>query len=205
MIVQSSDGAGTNRRERIFAAAADIFWEKGYHATSMNDVAEAMGLRKASLYHHIKNKETLLYELSVSSLRHIIDAAMSAANPDPEDRMRQVIARHVEALVADRNRHATALVELRSLSPRERQHVVDLRNRYDNLIDEAVRAVQTTTGRWPGVSVRLIRLSLLGMLNWTVFWYSPDGPETPQAIADTFYAIFMPPLSDDGANQPTDR
>lgn len=192
MVLQEVPGLSGGRREEIFVAAADIFWDKGYHATSMNDVADAMGLRKASLYHHVKNKETLLYEMSVSSMHHIIDAAVSATSPDPEAHLREIILRHVEALLADRSRHATALVELRSLPPEQRQHVTDLRSRYDRLIDEAVRGVQASTGRWPEVPTRLVRLALLGMLNWTVFWFSPDGPDTPEHIARDFCTIFMP-------------
>jgi AcrR family transcriptional regulator len=192
MVMQ--DGAAMGRREEIFAAAADIWWIKGYHATSMNDLAEAMHMRKASLYHHIESKETLLYEMSVSSMHHIIEAAASATSSDPEERLRQVVTRHIEALLDDRSHHATALVELRSLTPEQRQHVIELRDHYDSLIDEAVRAVQSKTGRWPNVSARLVRLGLLGMLNWTVFWFSPDGPETAATIAEKFGAIFMPTL-----------
>lgn len=187
------DAAPGGRREEIFVAAADIFWSKGYHATSMNDVADAMGLRKASLYHHVENKETLLYEMSLSSMQHMIDAAMSARSADPETHLREIIALHVEALLRDRSPHATALVELRSLSPDHRQHVTDLRGRYDKLIDEAIRVVQTTTHRWPGISTRTVRLAMLGMLNWTVFWFSEDGPEKPSHIARDFTDVFMPP------------
>jgi AcrR family transcriptional regulator len=186
----------TPRREEIFAAAAEIFSVKGYHATSMNDVADAMGMRKASLYHHVKNKETLLYEMSVSSMHHIIDAATSATSPDPEERLREVMEKHILALLDDQSRHATALVELRSLSAEERQHVIDLRSRYDNLFDEAVRSVQQNTGRWADLPTRVIRLGLLGMLNWTVFWYSPDGPESSADIAAIFALIVLPPRAE---------
>ncbi|HVV10475.1 TetR/AcrR family transcriptional regulator [Amycolatopsis sp.] len=192
METPATDHAGLGRREEIFAAAAEIFWAKGYHATSMNDVANAMSMRKASVYHHIKNKETLLYEMSVSSMRHMIDAAMSATSPDPEERLNEAIVRHVEALLDDRSRHATALVELRSLSPAERQHIVEMRDSYDHLIDGMVAAVQESTGRWPGIPARLVRLAMLGMLNWVVFWFSPDGKETAESIARTFSAILMP-------------
>ena len=193
MVVHNADGTQTRRREEIFAAAADIFSVKGYHATSMNDLADAMGMRKASLYHHVRNKETLLYEMSVSSMHHIIDAATSATNPDPEGRLREVIEKHILALLDDQSRHATALVELRSLSAEERQHVIDLRSRYDNLFDEAVRSVQKTSGRWTEIPTRVVRLALLGMLNWTVFWYSPEGSESPADIAASFAAIVLPP------------
>ncbi|SCL20088.1 DNA-binding transcriptional regulator, AcrR family [Micromonospora pallida] len=191
MSTQAGDGV-PGRREEIFGVAAEIFWTKGYHATSMNDVADAMGMRKPSLYHHVKNKETLLYEMSVSSMHHIIDAALSAANPDPETHLREIIIRHVEALLMDRSRHATALVELRSLSPEQRQHVTSMRRSYDKLIDEAIGAVQTESGRWSGMPTHTVRLALLGMLNWTVFWFRPEGPETPEHIAREFCRIFMP-------------
>lgn len=187
------DSVPNGRREEIFAASAEIFWAKGYHATSMNDVAAAMGMRKASLYHHVKNKETLLYEMSVSSMHHIFDSAMSATKSDPESHLRELIALHISSLLEDRDKHATALVELRSLSPDQRQHVTDLRSRYDRLVDEAIREVQVATNRWPGVATHSVRLALLGMLNWTVFWFNPDGPETPEQIARDMADVFLSP------------
>jgi AcrR family transcriptional regulator len=184
----------SGRREEIFVAAAEIFWEKGYHGTSMRDVAEATDMRKASLYHHVENKESLLFEMSVSSLEHIIAVAESAVRDDPEQRLRDLVERHVTALIEDRDRHATMLVELRSLAPEHRQLVTDLRSRYDRLFDEAIADVQKATGRWPDTSTQLVRLSVLGILNWTIFWFSPDGPDSAAAVADTFADIILSPL-----------
>jgi TetR/AcrR family transcriptional regulator, cholesterol catabolism regulator len=194
MINQS--GAETHRREEILAAAVDLFWSKGYHATSMNDVADAMDMRKASLYHHIDSKQTLLFEISVSSMRHITDALAATNEVRGEKRLQDIIVRHLQALLSDRNWHATALVELRSLSPKQRAQVVDLRRRYERLIDDALLEVQHETGRWRGLDIRLVRMGLLGMLNWTVFWFSPDGPETAESIAKSFCAVFMPAITD---------
>jgi AcrR family transcriptional regulator len=160
----------------------------------MGDLAAAMQMGQSSLYHHIDSKETLLYEMSESSMRNITEAAASATSTDPEERLREVIALHVGSLLHDRSRHATALIELRSLKPEQRKSIVDLRTHYDQLIDDTVSAVQAATGRWPGVPTRLVRLALLGMLNWTVFWYSEDGAESPASVADAFSAIFLPPL-----------
>jgi AcrR family transcriptional regulator len=189
------DGIRT-RREDLFAAAAEIFWEKGYHATSMGDLAAAMQMGQSSLYHHIDSKETLLYEMSESSMRNITEAAVSATSADPEDRLREIIALHVGSLLQDRSRHATALIELRSLQAGQRESIVELRSRYDQLIDAAVSDVQKATGRWAGVPTRLVRFALLGMLNWTVFWYASDGPESPESIAKAFSSILLPPLPD---------
>jgi TetR/AcrR family transcriptional regulator, cholesterol catabolism regulator len=188
---RSGEVAKPSRRNEIFERAADIFWEKGYHATSMNDVAAAMRLQKASLYYHVQTKQTLLYEMSVQSMQHMIDTALAVPVVDPVERLETIIHRHVEILLEDRSKHAVALTELRSLTPDERQHVTDLRDRYERLIDEAVRSVQTTTGRWDGVPPRLVRLGLLGMLNWTVFWFDPAGPDTPAQLAAAFARIFI--------------
>jgi AcrR family transcriptional regulator len=181
----------SGRREEIFVAAAEIFWEKGYHGTSMRDVAEATDMRKASLYHHVENKESLLFEMSVSSLEHITSVAESAVSDDPEQRLRDLIERHVTALIEDRDRHATMLVELRSLAPEHRQFVTDLRSRYDQIFDAAIADVQKATGRWPDTSTQLVRLSVLGILNWTIFWFSPEGADSSTAVGGTFADIIL--------------
>ena len=180
-----------SRREEILATAADLFWAKGYGATAMSEIASALDMQKASLYHHVPSKETLLYELSIESMRHIIDAATSAPELAPLQRLQAIIERHIHALISDQNKHATALTELRSLSPEQRAHVVELRDRYDRIIDEAIRSVRVTNDIWPNVSTKLLRLSLLGMLNWTVFWYRDKGTDDLEEIAHAFTRVFL--------------
>lgn len=179
------------RREEVLDTAADLFWARGYGGTALSEVAGALGMQKASLYHYVRTKESLLYELSIGSMHHILDAATSVSATAPLEHLRQLIERHVEALLAEQTRHATALTELRSLSPRERQHVTELRDRYDRIVEEAIRSVQSNEGLWPGVEPKLLRLALLGMLNWTVFWHAPGGGSSPRELAAAFYAIFV--------------
>lgn len=180
-----------SRREELLATAADLFWAKGYGATPMSELARALGIQKASLYHHVRTKESLLYELSVGSMQHILDAATSVTEVEPLDHLREVVRRHIELLLDEQSRHATALTELRSLSPQERAHVTELRDRYDHVIDEAVRAAQVAHDLWPGVEPKLVRLGLLGMLNWSVFWYQPGGEVRPEQIADAFTSLLL--------------
>ena len=180
-----------SRREEILATAADLFWAKGYGATAMSEIAGALDIQKASLYHHVPSKETLLYELSIESMRHIIDAANSASELAPLPHLQAIIERHIHALISDQNKHATALTELRSLSPQQRAHVVELRDRYDRIIDEAIRSVRVTHDIWPDVSTKLLRLTLLGMLNWTVFWYRDEGSDDLSEIVAAFSTVFL--------------
>ncbi len=180
------------RREEILSIAAQLFWAKGYSATAMSEVAAEVGIQKASLYHHVRTKESLLYELSTQSMRHMIDAAEAISETTPLPRLRATIDGHVHALLSDQSKHATALTELRALSPEERADVVRLRDEYDQIIDRAIADVQTADGLWPGVETKLVRLALLGMLNWTVFWYQDTGAQDVEGIARAFVAVFLP-------------
>lgn len=175
----------------MLSVAAELFSTKGYSATAMSDLAAALGIQKASLYHHVRTKETLLYELSMESMRHMIDAASSIPALPPLAYLEALIEGHVRSLLAEQNKHATALTELRSLSSEERTHVRELRDRYDRIVEEAIRAVQTAEGRWPGLAPKVVRLALLGMLNWTVFWYHPGGEITAEELARAYTAIFL--------------
>ena len=179
------------RHDEILAVAADIFWEKGYHATSINDIAGATGLRKASLYHHVRSKEAILYEMSATSMRNMLKSLARARGDTPEALLADIIHKHLEAMLLYRSAHATALYELRALSAGNRQHIVDLRARYDSVIDETIRRIQESTGRWPGIPIYLVRLGLLGMLNWSAFWFDPDGPKTSREVATAFTSIFL--------------
>jgi TetR/AcrR family transcriptional regulator, cholesterol catabolism regulator len=190
-------GRTGSRREEILATAAELFWSKGYSATAMSEIAAALDIQKASLYHHIRAKDTLLYELSIESMHRMIDAASSASELAPLPRLRAIIERHLQALISDQSKHATALTELRSLAPEQRAHVVELRDRYDRIIDEAIRSVQVNNGLWPEIPTKLLRLSLLGMLNWTVFWYRDAGTAD---ITQTVTSIFLGQLVGDPAS-----
>lgn len=196
-IGQTATGRTGSRREEILATAAELFWSKGYSATAMSEIAAALDIQKASLYHHIRAKDTLLYELSIESMHRMIDAASSASELAPLPRLRAIIERHLQALISDQSKHATALTELRSLAPEQRAHVVELRDRYDRIIDEAIRSVQVNNGLWPEIPTKLLRLSLLGMLNWTVFWYRDAGTAD---ITQTVTSIFLGQLVGDPAS-----
>lgn len=182
---------GGTRRDEILATAAELFSTKGYSATAMSEIAAALDIQKASLYHHVRAKETLLYELSIESMRHMIDAATSASELAPLPRLQAIIERHIHALISDQSKHATALTELRSLSPQQRAQVIELRDRYDRIIDEAIRSAQVTNNLWPDIPTKLLRLALLGMLNWTVFWYRDEGTDNIDEIVHAFTTVFI--------------
>ena len=184
---------GSARYPEILATAADLFWAKGYNATTMSELAAALGLRKASLYHHIDKKETLLYELSVDSLARVTEAADAALarETEPEARLRALIMAHVLTSLSDRSKHATMLSELRALTSGERDRISELRDGYDQLVERTISEGQQARCIRSDIPPQLLRLALLNMLNWTIFWFRTDGELSPGELAELFATIFL--------------
>jgi TetR/AcrR family transcriptional regulator, cholesterol catabolism regulator len=182
-----------SRRDEILATAADLFWANGYAGTTMSELASSMNLRKASLYHHIDKKETLLYELSLDSLQRIEAAAAHAleGEAEPLERLRCLIEAHVVTALSDRSKHATMLTEMRALTTEQREEILRRRDAYDSLVENTISAAQLSGQLRTDISARLLRLALLNMLNWTIFWFRPDGPFSAEQVARTFTSIFI--------------
>ena len=181
-----------SRRDEILATAADLFWANGYAGTTMSELASAMKLRKASLYHHIDKKETLLYELSLDSLQRITAAADEALEGDAEplEKLRALIAAHVVTALSDRSKHATMLTEMRALTTAQREEILRHRDAYDGLVENTIAAAQRSGELRTDISAKLLRLALLNMLNWTIFWFRPDGGFSAEQVAESFASVF---------------
>lgn len=182
------------RREEILSSAGGLFWAKGYGATAMSEVAAQLGMQKGSLYHHVATKETLLRDLSLTSMRYMIAAVSAAPGATPRLRLEAIIVCHLTALLGEQSSHAAVITELRSLSIPNRDTVVRLRDEYDQIVEAAIVDVQRAEHLWPETSSKLLRLALLGMLNYTVFWFR--GDHTDGSVGDIghiFATIFLGP------------
>ena len=179
-------------KQLILEAAAQIFSQKGYHATSMQDIASAVDLKKASLYHHISSKQEILLALLNQALDLVIaqvNEALSVEAPYPE-KLRRAMRTYLETLVANRELSAVLLFEYRSLEgQRFSQHTIR-RDRFERLWRDQIQS---------GVDAGIFRCqapapaarALLGMMNWTITWYRPEGPSSPQEIADQYAGMLI--------------
>ena len=185
------DGAITVTRIR--EEAARLFWEKGYAATTTREIAESLGVQRASLYYHIKSKEELLYDLCVESLGNIHTAVAQAVadKSDPLDRVKAMIQAHVVAMLEDREKHATMLTELRALTASRRVEIIRLRDEYESLVRSVLMEAQDAGVLWKEASVNELELALLNLLNWTIFWYRPNGDLSPEYLAELFKKIYL--------------
>lgn len=195
--VEAGRGAVTDpgqepTNERLIRLAATAFWEHGYAATSTRQLAELLGIQKASLYHHIRSKEDLLQEISVRSLEHIQQAVEAAAATAAEDdRLAALVRAHVTTALGDRDMHAVMLTELRSMSPERRGNILNLRRTYEETIEACISRAQADGVLRSDMSPRWLTLSLLNLLNWTIFWYHADGALDAEEISGRLYELFV--------------
>ena len=179
--------------DRLLDTAAELFWREGYAATTTREIAAALNIQQASLYYHIASKEDLLHQLCVSSIQAFLDripAALDGVTP-PLERIRILTHAHVSTLLSRQERNATMLTELRSLSPRHRVEVVELRDRYMNIVRNALQ-----DGREAGVIRGDIpsmyqTLALLNLLNWSCLWFRKGQALSAEPLGELFVDIFL--------------
>lgn len=110
---------------------------------------------------------------------------------EPVERVRVLIAAHVTAMLADKDKHATMLTELRALSPKRREEVRRLRDAYEDLVRSVIADAQERSGLRADVSAKYLTLCLLDLMNWAIFWFHPDDDLSPDALSRTFAALFV--------------
>jgi AcrR family transcriptional regulator len=182
--VQVGDGT---TRERILRAAAALFRRQGFKATSMQDIAEQVGLTKSSLYHHIRGKHDLLYEILLHTVEGVIPAmrAIACAPRPASQRLRDAVACHVVRLVEDLDNVVCFIEEGRSLRPARRKAYVAKRDLYEGFFRQILQD-GVDNGEFAPVDVRLAGWAILGMANWIARWYNPDGEWGPNELAAQF-------------------
>ena len=173
------------REEEILAAAARIFREKGYHGTSVRDIAESVGLLKGSLYHYIRSKEELLARLFDGALEDTVREleTIAARDASAPARLRDMVKAYVLALTANIDAVGLYLREWRALPPPElarlRARRRAMRTLFEDVIAEGARRRELASG-----DEKISALAILGMCNWLFEWYRPRGRLRPEALAE---------------------
>jgi AcrR family transcriptional regulator len=179
-------------REDILEAAAQVFRQKGFHGASMNDIADAVNLQKASLYHHVSSKQEILLELLDRALILLLERISPIASQNiPADRkLRLMVRAYLQILVENIDLATVLLFEHRALERRQHARHVPNRNKFEALWREAL-AEGVGAGLFQCDDVPLTARALLGLMNWTITWYRPDGEKTIEQIADDYSALLL--------------
>jgi AcrR family transcriptional regulator len=179
-------------RDEILDAAAQIFGQKGFHAASMQDIAEAVNLQKASLYHHVSSKQEILLAVLDRALDLLTEhiEAVTTQNLPPNEKLRQAIIAYLQALLDHRDLSAVLFLEHKSLEPQYHARHIPRRDRFERLWRDLIQE-GIDQGIFTCLDPALASRSLMGVMNWTITWYRPDGKLNPVQIADQFADLFL--------------
>lgn len=176
-----------NRSPAVLDAAAGLFAAKGYSATSMRDIAEACGMLPGSLYYHFAAKENLLVAVYESGVRQLLAPVRAAAarGGEPWARLEASCAAHLDTVLR-KSDYAQVLVRVLPTDvPAAAARLKALRSEYESQFRDLVAALPLPAD----TDRRVLRLMLLGALNWARFWFDERGRETPRSLARKFVRV----------------
>jgi AcrR family transcriptional regulator len=176
------------RRQAVLRTAASEFAQRGYHATSMDDLSTATGLAAGGLYHYIGSKEQLLFAILAQLMDPLLERARSleACSAPPPERLRELLRVWLAHIERHHDHMLVFTQERRILERDERwKQVRESRRAFEEILSRMVAAAV------PEGDTRLRVLALLGMVNHTAQWFRPGGRLSSEQIADGYWEILM--------------
>jgi AcrR family transcriptional regulator len=184
------------RRAEVLRVASELFLEKGYEATSTADIAQRLGILRASVYYYLDTKEALLFELMEDVYEGFLTAVeeIRTAEAPADERLRRLIGRHVTYIVENLVQTALYLTEFRSLTPEHQAIVAEQEAIYRRAVCELIAEGQRDGVVRSDVDPEIATLTLLGAANWIHRWYR-EGKTPVDEIARQFELILVGGLS----------
>ncbi|BDG60492.1 TetR/AcrR family transcriptional regulator [Caldinitratiruptor microaerophilus] len=185
--------AAESLRNQIVSAALQLFLEKGYHSTSLQDIITAANCSKGGFYHHFASKDDLLYLIHETFITYELERGEAVrSQPGPAaERLRQVIVDLVESIALYRPHVTVFFEERRSLSSEKFALVKQKRDRYEALVRELVEEGMRSGEFRQDLDPRIVTFAIFGMCNWTYQWLRPDGPLTPRQVGEMFSSLIL--------------
>lgn len=181
-----------DRKEQIYSTARSMFSERGYHATTVRDIARELNMQGGSLYAHIESKEDVLWEIVNRAADQFLGAVepIVASDRSPGDKLRDMVRAHISVVAANLEDATVFLHEWKFLGEERRAAVADRRDRYEHMyrqvIEEGIQA-----GTFAECNPKMAALLVLSAVNWLPQWYKPSGPLSPVEVADKFSELIL--------------
>lgn len=186
-----SEEAREAKRLAILEAAAKIFNQRGYHLTSMADVADALGVSKPFLYYYLKDKEDILYQCSrvaTEQLHRLLDEVREA-DVSGWERLEMLFRRYAHVMTTDFGICLIRSTAPGNMKPETREQLWSGRRRLNREVERIV-AQGIADGSIRSCDPKKLSFAMFGAFNWITFWFQSDGPQKPETIADYFLDIF---------------
>jgi TetR/AcrR family transcriptional regulator, cholesterol catabolism regulator len=180
------------RLEEIYHTAAAIILRKGYDATSVTDIANALGITKAGLYHYIHGKKELLFDIMNFGFDTLEEEVVHPAQSivDKAERLRFIIATHARLVTRGQGAITTLVDELSALSPAQHRKIAMRQRKYFYLLRNLLNQLKAD-GKLHEVDTTVAAFSLLGMISWPSRWFRPDGALGPKEVAEEMVKIAL--------------
>jgi AcrR family transcriptional regulator len=181
----------TQMKETITNVAIDLFFRKGYFATSISDIAKGCGIQKASIYYHFPGKEDLLFSIMEHTMIDLLASLENhlAACESHENRLRAAVRSHVMFHLNRQKETFIASSELRGLSKAHFESIVSRRDAYERIVQDLIRA-GIEQGIFAPADVKILSYAILTLCTAGATWFRPDGRLSVEAIA-TIYENFV--------------
>jgi len=189
---KTSISKGKRREQEILQTAADVFFRKGFHATSLEDIAKVIGIRKSSLYYYVQTKDELLFRIVQRGLQSMTDQLQVICRGEgpPSEKLRKSVENHITAYDTQYSTLGVNLREERSIASQYRKDYLAIRDTYEalfrGLISEGV-----ATGAFRTCDPATMTRAILGMVNWLAIWYHPGGPLTASSLSSQFTEFIL--------------
>jgi AcrR family transcriptional regulator len=184
--------ARRKRDEEVVAAAAKVFYERGYSGATVQDIADELGILKGSLYHYIKTKEDLLFrvfEQVHKEVEGILEEVLAVEGLDPLERISLYVRRIVVHNLNDLERISIYYHELDRLGEDRRKAVIAWRRRHDRFLRDLIREAQEQGLADDSVEPGLVANCVFATVIWPYRWFHAGSSDTPETIADTCTAF----------------
>jgi len=192
MKTQKKTAPHNERVAEIYRTAAQIILRQGYDATSINDIANALGMTKAGLYHYIHGKKELLFDIMNFGLDELDREVVTPADrfTDPVERLHFIIASHAQLVTRGKGAITILVDEITALTPAQHRMITRRKREYFDRL-RAVLDELKAEGKLQDVDTTAATFSLLGMINWLSRWFKQDGNLTQEEVAEQIAKIAL--------------
>jgi len=179
-------------KETIKAVSIDLFFKKGYFATSISDIAKGSGIQKASIYYHYASKEDLLYHILKSTMDDLTSYLKNrlVTVQGVEQRMRRAVRSHVRFHLERQKENFIANSELRGLTHDHYRSIVRQRDEYETIFQDLIQQ-GAKEGVFAEVDVKILSYAILTLCTAGATWFNPDGRLTVGEIADIYETFII--------------
>lgn len=179
------------KTEEIYRVIARLFAYRGYHSTSMREIARELGMNQSSLYHYFASKQDILFTLMNDAMDDVLAILEEISSTDllPEDRLNRVLSFYTQYYAGDQERLILLINEMNSLNEEYRSILVRKQRRYVQLIKSILEEL-AAQDKIKQIDPAIATFAFFGMVHYTIKWYHKDGPVSLDQLADAFVEIF---------------